>query len=66
MGLTWRELARITGVSHSHLVLTGQGRRVPSKVVVELLAAALPLDPDVLDVLRDVTVIGHGRSRELR
>lgn len=62
-GITWRELARIIGVSHSHLLLISQGRRVPSTVVVELMAEVLPIDPDALDALRDIAVVGHGRSR---
>ena len=29
-GMSWRHIARLTGVSHPYLVLLAQGRRVPS------------------------------------
>ena len=41
-GLSWRRLAALTGVSHPHLVLLSQGKRVPSMVTAERIIAVLP------------------------
>jgi transcriptional regulator with XRE-family HTH domain len=54
--LSWRELSRRSGVSHPHLCLIAQGKRVPSQEVVEAIAHVLPLNPEVLADLRDVAV----------
>lgn len=43
-GRTWRWVAKWTGVSHPHLVLISQGKRVPSRRVVQALAD-LPFEP---------------------
>lgn len=59
---TWRWIAERIGVSHSHLVLIAQGRRVPSRAVVEAMSA-LPFEDGELDRLRGVAVEGRGRSR---
>ena len=55
-GLSWREIGRRTGVSHSHLVLISNGRRVPSDAVVEALAEVLPITDGELEGLRRVAV----------
>lgn len=55
-GLTWRELAAVTGISYSHLVLIAQGKRVPSDVTVEMIADVLPIAPGALEGLRRIAV----------
>jgi hypothetical protein len=49
-------VGRLTGISHSHLVLISQGKRVPSDVTVEAMADILPIDEEALDGLRRVAV----------
>ena len=56
-GLTWRQLARLTGVSHPHLVLISQGKRVPSDVTVEMMTDYLPIEADALERLCEVAVV---------
>ena len=55
-GLTWRQLAVLTGVSHPHLVNLAKGRRVPTDVTLENMADFMPIDPDALEELRQVAV----------
>lgn len=55
-GLTWREVARLTGISHGYLILIAQGKRVPSNLTVEAIADVLTIDPDALELLRQVAV----------
>lgn len=54
--LTWRQLAVLTTVSHSHLINLAKGRRVPTDVTLERIADILPIDPDALEELRRVAV----------
>lgn len=51
---SWREIGEMTGVSHSHLVLIAQGKRVPSNRVLDAVAKVLVLDSEVLASLRCV------------
>ena len=53
-GLSWRQLALLTGVSHPHLVLIAGGKRVPSDLTVERIARWLDIDEELLDQLRRV------------
>lgn len=57
--MSWRELGRRIGVSHSHLVLIGQGRRVPSVQVVERITAALGLPYQAAESLRRLALEGR-------
>ena len=65
-GLSWRRLAAITGVSHPHLVLLSQGKRVPSTVTTERIIAVFPMAPQEQEALRAVAIKDRGRSRPLR
>jgi transcriptional regulator with XRE-family HTH domain len=53
-GMSWRELGRQCGVSHSHLIHLARGRRVPSARTVDAIADVLRLDPAISDELRAV------------
>jgi hypothetical protein len=61
--MSWRRLAALTGVSHPHLVLLAQGKRVPSAVTAERLIVVLPLTAGEKEALRSVAVTDRGRSR---
>jgi cyanate lyase len=71
-GLSWREIANRTGLSHSHLVLVAQGARLPSRQVVDAIARVLPIEAEILNELRDVAAVreaappGHSRGRVVR
>jgi transcriptional regulator with XRE-family HTH domain len=65
-GLSWRRLAALTGVSHPHLVLLAQGKRVPSMVTADRIISVLPLTADEQDALRGVAVGDRGKSRPRR
>jgi transcriptional regulator with XRE-family HTH domain len=54
--LSWRAIAERSGVSHSHLVLVAQGKRVPSREVAERIVAVLDLDGDTANWLLDEAV----------
>lgn len=62
-GLSWRQIARVTGVSHPHLVLLSKGRRVPSLVTANRIIDAMPLTAGEAEALRSVAVPDHGKSR---
>ena len=62
---SWRFIGKCIGVSHSHLVLIAQGKRVPSVVVVEAMAD-LPFGPGEYERLYKAAVRGHGRDRASR
>ena len=62
-GLSWRRLAALTGVSHPHLVLLSQGKRVPSTVTAERIIAVLPMSAGEQAALRDAAVVDRGKSR---
>jgi hypothetical protein len=55
--LSWRQLALLTGLSHSFLIQLAGGVRVPSDVTVELIADYLPIEPGDLEELRQVAVV---------
>lgn len=71
-GWSWRQLARRSDVSHPHLVLIAQGKRVPSRQVAQRIVAALALDGDtarwLLDeaVEREAAPPGRPRGRVIR
>jgi len=65
-GLSWRRLATLTGVSHPHLVLLAQGKRVPSMVTAERIGAVLPMTSDEQAALREAAVTDRGKSRPSR
>jgi transcriptional regulator with XRE-family HTH domain len=50
-GRTWRSLARLVGVSHSHLVNLARGRRVPSPRTTLAISAVLRLPQHITDGL---------------
>lgn len=54
-GMSWRELGRQCGVSHSHLIHLAHGRRVPSTRTVDAIADVLSLDSDTVYGLRSAT-----------
>ena len=62
LGESWRFIGGVIGVSHSHLVLISQGKRVPSVVVVEAMAG-MPFQPGEYKRLLDAAVRGRGRDR---
>jgi hypothetical protein len=59
---SWRRIAKWTGVSHPHLVLISQGKRVPSRRVVQAMAD-LPFEPGEWERLYEAAVVGRGRDR---
>jgi hypothetical protein len=65
-GLSWRRLATLTGVSHPHLVLLAQGKRVPSLVTAERIVDVLPMTAREQEALRDAAVSDRGKSRSRR
>jgi hypothetical protein len=65
-GLSWRRLAALTGVSHPHLVLLSQGKRVPSTVTAERIIVVLPMTPDEQVALLGAAVADRGKSRPAR
>jgi cyanate lyase len=71
-GMSWREIARRSGVSHPHLVLISQGRRVPSRQIAMRIIAVLNLDDDTAQGLLDEAVQrepaspGRPRGRVIR
>jgi hypothetical protein len=65
-GLSWRRLALLTGVSHPHLILLAQAKRVPSTVVARRIAEVFPLTPDQQEALLDAAVGDRGKSRPAR
>jgi cyanate lyase len=62
-GLSWRHLARLSGVSHPHLVRLAQGRRVPSLYTANSIINVLRLTDEQAEALRAVAVPNRGRSR---
>ena len=62
-GLSWRRLAQLTGVSHPHLVLLAQGRRVPSLYTADQIISVLPMTLEQAEALRAVAVADRGKSR---
>jgi hypothetical protein len=62
-GLSWRRLAALTGVSHPHLVLLAQGKRVPSTVTADQIISVLPMTLEQAEALRAVAVADRGKSR---
>jgi DNA-binding XRE family transcriptional regulator len=62
-GLSWRQLARLTSVSHPHLVLLAQGRRVPSLHTADQIISVLPMTLEQAEALRAVAVADRGKSR---
>ena len=62
-GLSWRRLAVLTGVSHPHLVLLSQGKRVPSRYTTERIIDVFPMTPDEAEALRAVAIPDRGKSR---
>ncbi len=64
-GLSWRQIARLTGVSHPHLVLLSQGRRVPSLHTANQIVMVLPLSASEAAALRGSAVEDRGKSRRL-
>ena len=62
-GMSWRHLARLTGVSHPHLVLLAQGRRVPSLYTADRIISVLPMTLKQGEALRAVAVADRGKSR---
>ena len=62
LGESWRFIGRVIGVSHSHLILISQGKRVPSVVVVEAMSG-MPFAPGEYERLHKAAVKGKGRDR---
>ena len=62
-GPSWRRLAALTGVSHPHLVLLAQGKRVPSRYTAEHIIDVFPMTPDEAEALRGVAIPDRGKSR---
>ena len=62
-GMSWRHLARLIGVSHPHLVLLAQGRRVPSLHTADQIISVLPMTLEQADALRTAAVADRGKSR---
>jgi cyanate lyase len=62
-GLSWRQVARLTGLSHPHLILLSQGRRVPSLYTANQIISALPMTLEQAEALRAVAVADRGKSR---
>jgi hypothetical protein len=65
-GLSWRRLAALTDVSHPHLVLLSQGKRVPSTVTAGRIAEVLPMTPEEQEALLGAAVADRGKSRPAR
>ena len=63
IGMSWRHIARLTGVSHPHLVLLAQGRRVPSLHTADQIISVLPMTLEQAEALRAVAVPDRGKSR---
>ncbi len=53
-GMSWRELGRQCGVSHSFLIQLAHGKRVPSTRTVDAITDVLVLDPHVVTGLRAI------------
>jgi len=62
---SWRFIGKRIGVSHSHLVLIAQGKRVPSVVVAEAMKA-MPFEAGEYERLHKAAVRGRGRDRASR
>ena len=60
-GRSWRHHAHVTGISHPHLILIAQGKRVPSRYTAERIIAAFDMSPDEEEALRAVAV-DRGKS----
>lgn len=61
-GLGVRETARRAGIAHTHLLGIETGRRCPSVIVADAIAAVLELDPDERALLATAAVTDAGRS----
>ena len=61
-GASWRRIAKHIGVSHSHLVLIAQGKRVPSTTVADAMSK-LPFEPGEFDALMEAAAFGVVRDR---
>jgi len=61
-----RQCARLAGISHPYLLRLESGERVPSRMVAELLADVLALEPDERAVLMAASVADVGRSHPQR
>jgi ribosome-binding protein aMBF1 (putative translation factor) len=62
-GLSWRRLSTLIGVSHPHLVLLAQGKRVPSLVTAERIISVLSMTLEQAEALRAVATEDRGKSR---
>ena len=62
-GLSWRRIAALTGVSHPHLVLLSQGRRVPSLYTADRIIDVLPMTLEQAEALRSASTPNRGKSR---
>lgn len=65
-GLSVRQAARLAGIAHTHLLGMEAGRRCPSVIVADAIAAVLDLDPDERALLASAAVHDAGRSRTQR
>jgi transcriptional regulator with XRE-family HTH domain len=52
-GMSWREIGRECGVSHSFLIQLAHGKRVPSTRTAGAVVDVLDLERDVADELMD-------------
>lgn len=64
--LSLRETARRVGIAHTHLFGIEAGRRCPSVIVADAIAAVLDLDPDERALLATAAVTDAGRSHPRR